>query len=131
MIASVHLTRGELTTDFRWGKLERETLQLVLRNGVMKREDVLRHVEARIVVLGIDNALQSDRHKISAGAVTSPHALAFALQRDRIPVGVRDLILFDEGDAADNFMRNHVDDLPERIIKQLLGTTPSAICNEN
>ncbi len=102
--------------------LEKELIALGLKHAVVTRADLTNAVANRIGEIGTKMAKQSAEGEW-ADSVISADALAFAIQRRHLSPATVEAIRFDHGATADTFMRGRVDDLPERVLRQLIGDT--------
>lgn len=92
-------------------------MECIKKNGVLTHDELCRVVHHRLIELG--RSLHEVSTRDWADHIMSPHALAYAIQHDAFTQNELDQIKFDHDDTADTFMAGKIDNLVERVIKQM------------
>ena len=118
---------GSRIDTIAWKPLHRDILKLTLQHKVMTNDQLLDQVTKRIWRIGTDMAIRSQARLEPASEVTSPQALAFALQHNKVPSEIAAAVCFDDGVTAGSFMQGEVDDLASDVLAQLLGDSKTSV----
>lgn len=94
-------------------------LKFCLEEEIIQHGTVLYLVEVRLSKIAKRQADMSARGTW-ADHVSSPHALAYAIQHGEFSPKELRKIRFDHGDTAETFMKGKVDDLVDKIMKDLV-----------
>ena len=125
-LANFEMVEGQVWHNYHWRQPEVNFLNFCLSQGYVSAGDLHHSVQARILEIGADMFTQTSRREgwVYADHVTSPPALAFAIQEKQLTDQQLAQIRFDHDDTAETFMHSRIVTLVADVMKQLTQDVP-------
>lgn len=112
---------GSEAASKSWGSLERDLLNLCLKNGVITTEKVKAKLSSRISWIGQSSYMAHKRVQAEPERLASPEALAYAMRSGALTKAEADTITFAEGVDSTTFCPEVGENFIDLIIAQLRG----------